>query len=136
WGEVQADDPAQVIVNWEQLKKKERKAKGNERASLLDGVPRALPALDQAFRYQERAARVGFDWPDIAPVRAKVEEELAEIDAAETPDHLAAEVGDLLFALVNWARWLGVEPESALRGANTRFYRRFRHIERAAAAQG
>ncbi len=136
WGDVQADNPEQVVVNWEQLKKRERQDKGNAHASLLDGIPKALPALDQSFRYQERAARVGFDWPEIAPVFDKVQEELAEVQAAATPVARAAEVGDLLFALVNWARWLGVEPESALREANARFYRRFRHIERAAAEQG
>ena len=136
WGDVRTDDAEQVIVNWEQLKKQERRVKGNERASLLDGVPKTLPALDQSFRYQERAARVGFDWPDIEPVRAKVMEELDEVVAAQTPASIAAELGDLLFAIVNWARWLGVDPESALRETNARFYRRFRHIEATAAAQG
>lgn len=135
WGDVHADDPDQVIANWEQLKKRERQNRGNTHASALDGVPRALPALEQAARYQERAARVGFDWPAVEPVRAKVDEELAEL-AAAAPEARADEMGDLLFAVVNWARWLKIDPESALRQANARFARRFRHVERAAADQG
>jgi tetrapyrrole methylase family protein/MazG family protein len=136
WGEVHVDGADQVMANWEALKKKEREHNGLSEASLLDGVPKALPALAQAYRYQERAGRVGFDWPEIDPVFDKIGEELAEAQAAETPEACAAEIGDLLFAIVNWARWQGVDPEAALREANARFYRRFHHIERGAAAQG
>jgi tetrapyrrole methylase family protein/MazG family protein len=133
WGTVEVDDDQEVKVNWDRLKQAEEK--NENRTSRLDGVPKSLPALSQAYSYQERAARVRFDWDTIAPVIDKVEEEMEELLAA--PDHASREmeVGDLLFAVVNWARWLGVEPESALREANARFYRRFNYVERQAVAQ-
>ncbi len=136
WGSRTVNGTGQVMANWEAIKKKERQDNGQEDVSLLNGVPKAMPALYQAFRYQERAARVGFDWDDIKPVIEKVHEEFAEAQNADSPEALEAEVGDLFFALVNWSRWLNIPPESALREANARFYRRFTHIERAAAAQG
>ena len=111
---------------WEQIKAEERGAKGHE--SALDGVASALPALIRAGRLQKRAARTGFDWPDPSGARAKIDEELAEVEAAP-PDGRAEEIGDLLFAVVNWARKLGVEAEEALRAANAKFERRFRAME-------
>ncbi|MBN1287004.1 MAG: nucleoside triphosphate pyrophosphohydrolase [Anaerolineae bacterium] len=135
WGDTTVNDSEDVKVNWEQIKKKEREDKGNDKVSVLDGVPMAVPALYQAFRYQERAGHVGFDWEKIEDVLAKVREELAEVEAAGSPEALQAEVGDLLFAVVNWARWLGVLPESALRETNQRFRRRFQYIEEAARRQ-
>ncbi len=135
WGTVDVSSDQEVVVNWDRLKQAE-KAENGAPASRLDGVSRSLPALSQAFSYQDRAARVKFDWETIEPVIAKVHEEIAELLAAQTPAEREAEVGDLLFAVVNWARWLGVEPESALRATNARFYRRFRYIEQQAAAQG
>lgn len=117
---------------WEEVKAAERAAKGA--ASPLDGVARGLPALLRAEKIQNRAARVGFDWPDTAGPRAKIDEELAEVAAATTPAELADEVGDVLFAVVNWARHLGVEPEAALRAATGKFERRFRAMEAAAGA--
>ncbi len=135
WGTVDVSSDQDVVVNWDRLKQAE-KAENGAPASRLDGVSRSLPALSQAFSYQDRAARVKFDWETIEPVIAKVSEEIAELQAAQTPAEREAEVGDLLFAVVNWARWLGVEPESALRATNARFYRRFRYIEEQAAAQG
>lgn len=134
WGDVDVNSAQEVVVNWDRLKQAEKTENGAP-ASRLDGVSRALPALSQAFSYQDRAARVRFDWDTIDPVIAKVFEEIAELQAAQTPAEREAEVGDLLFAVVNWARWLGVEPESALRATNARFYRRFRYIEQQAAAQ-
>ncbi|HVO69797.1 MAG TPA: nucleoside triphosphate pyrophosphohydrolase [Aggregatilineaceae bacterium] len=133
WGTVEVDDDQEVKVNWDRLKQAEEKNENRE--SRLDGVPKSLPALSQAYSYQERAARVRFDWDTIAPVIDKVGEEMEELLSA--PDHTSREmeVGDLLFAVVNWARWLGVEPESALREANARFYRRFNYVERRAVAQ-
>ncbi|WP_374293960.1 nucleoside triphosphate pyrophosphohydrolase [Sphingomonas sp.] len=111
---------------WEQIKAEERRAKA-ERGT-LDGVALGLPALMRAEKLQKRAARVGFDWPDATGPRAKIDEELQEIaDAA--PDTLEEEVGDLLFAMTNWARHLNVDAEAALRGANTKFERRFRAME-------
>jgi len=92
-----------------------------------------LPALARAQKMQQRASRVGFDWPDIEGVEAKIVEELAEVRSAESAAELEMELGDLFFALVNWAQWLDVDAESALRGANGRFERRFRLVERFAA---
>ncbi|VXC64507.1 nucleoside triphosphate pyrophosphohydrolase [Sphingomonas sp. 8AM] len=117
---------------WEEVKAAERAAKGA--ASPLDGVARGLPALLRAEKIQNRAARVGFDWPDTEGPRAKIDEELAEVAAATTPAEVADEVGDVLFAVVNWARHLGVEPEAALRAATGKFERRFRAMEAAAGA--
>ncbi|KTT74624.1 nucleoside triphosphate pyrophosphohydrolase [Sphingomonas endophytica] len=115
---------------WEEVKAAERAAKGE--SSTLDGVARGLPALLRAEKLQKRAGRVGFDWPDAGGSRAKIDEELAEVEAAETPEHVAEEIGDLLFAVVNWARHQGVDPEAALRAANAKFERRFRGMEAAA----
>ncbi|MBN1203228.1 MAG: nucleoside triphosphate pyrophosphohydrolase [Anaerolineae bacterium] len=133
WGNVQVNDEQDVKVNWDRLKKAE---KNHARASRLDGVPKSLPALSQAYTYQDRAARVHFDWDTIEPVIAKLHEEIEELLAADENNARAGEAGDVLFAVVNLARWLGVDPESALRAANARFYRRFHHIEQEAAAQG
>ncbi len=132
WGDRQVSGSGEVVRRWEQLKRQE---KGEER-SVLDGVPVALPALQQADTYGRRAARVGFDWSDPVGVADKVREEMAEVEAATTPEAREAEVGDLLFAVVNWARWLDVDPETALRQANGRFARRFRAMEHAARGRG
>ena len=117
---------------WEQLKAGEKAARAP--AGLLDDVPLALPALTRAAKLGRRAARAGFDWPDAAGPRSKVDEELGELDdalAAGAPaDVVEGEVGDLLFALVNFARHLGVDAEAALRRSNEKFVRRFRHVER------
>jgi len=112
---------------WEALKARERGA-GEDRSALAH-VALALPALKRAEKLQSRAARVGFDWPDPSGPRAKIDEELAEIDSAATPDERSAELGDLLFSVVNYARHLDVDPESALREASARFERRFRKVE-------
>ncbi|MDP1026177.1 nucleoside triphosphate pyrophosphohydrolase [Sphingomonas sp. KR1UV-12] len=112
--------------DWEAMKAAERPDGG-----ALDGVALGLPALQRAEKLQRRAARVGFDWPDASGPRAKIDEELAEVDAAP-PDTLAEEVGDLLFSVVNWARHRGVDGEQALRSANAKFERRFAAMERIA----
>ena len=112
---------------WEALKAAERGA-GDDKSALA-GVARALPALKRAEKVQRRAARVGFDWPDAGGPRAKIDEELAEIDAAQSPDERAAELGDLLFSVVNYARHLDIDPEAALRGSVERFEQRFRRVE-------
>jgi len=114
---------------WEQIKAAERGAKGAE--SALDGVAVSLPALLRAEKLQKRAARTGFDWPDASGPRAKIDEEIAEVEAATNEAEREEEVGDLLFAMVNWARKLGVDPEAALRSANTKFERRFKAMEAA-----
>lgn len=136
FGEVQLDGVQGVLKNWEKLKEVERADNGEQDKGLLDGVPLALPALTQAQEYQDRVARVGFDWPDIGGVLEKIVEEIQEIRQAADAQELAAELGDLLFALVNLARWKKVDAESALRGANMRFKQRFAHIEAGAKRLG
>ena len=126
---------------WEEHKRQERDQKATAgQAGVLDGVSLALPALVRAAKLQRRAARVGFDWPDVKGVLTTVAEELAEIEAElgpdATPERLAEEVGDLLFSCVNLARHLRVEPEAALRTANLKFERRFRQVEKSLQATG
>ena len=113
---------------WEEIKAAERQKSSDD--SALAGVALALPALERAAKLQRRAARVGFDWPNASGPRAKIDEELAELDAETDHDRMLDELGDLLFAAVNLARHLNVEPETALREANRKFERRFRAIEK------
>src|SRR4051794_31325938 len=113
---------------WEQIKAEERAAHPDK--SALAGIALALPALERAAKLQRRAARTGFDWPDASGARAKIEEELVELDAETEHDRMFDELGDLLFAVVNLARHLNIEPEATLRHANDKFERRFRAIER------
>ena len=141
FGDVQADDPATVLRNWEQIKQQEHKKE--QRHSALDGVPPVLPALLKAQRTQEKAARVGFDWKDAAGPLAKIREELAELDAAvaASPDtsldpHVKEELGDLLFSVANLARHLKADAESALEGTTVKFARRFRAVEARAKETG
>jgi ATP diphosphatase len=126
-----AVDAAAQKLEWEAIKAAERAAAGASDApvSALDGVARALPALMRAEKLQARAARVAFDWPDVASVRAKVDEELAEFDTATSDDHRAEEAGDLLFVVVNLLRRHGIDAEDALRAGNAKFERRFRAME-------
>ena len=112
---------------WEIIKAEERAQ--NPDKSALAGVALALPALERAAKLQRRAARVGFDWPDVSGPRAKIDEELEELDAETDHDRKLEELGDLLFAVVNLARHLNIEPEAALREANRKFEQRFRAIE-------
>ncbi|MEQ1549069.1 MAG: nucleoside triphosphate pyrophosphohydrolase [Chakrabartia sp.] len=113
--------------DWETLKAVERAEHDDD--SALAGVALGLPALLRAEKLQKRAARTGFDWPDPSGSRAKIDEELAEIECVSNADELEDELGDLLFAVANWSRQLGVDPEAALRRANAKFERRFRAIE-------
>lgn len=119
---------------WETIKASERTARGA--TSALDGVALALPALMRAEKLQKRAARVGFDWPDISGPRAKVLEEMEELAEAECEDDRLMEAGDLLFSVVNLVRGHGIAPEDALRVANAKFERRFRFMETCAANDG
>lgn len=135
FGDAKVDGVDGVLQNWEKLKEKER-GKKKEDKGMLDGVPTALPALIQAQEYQDRAARVGFDWPVIEDVLDKVKEEIEEIKQAETDFELAAEIGDLFFVLVNLARWKHVDAESVLRGTNLKFKKRFAFIEQGAKKNG
>jgi tetrapyrrole methylase family protein / MazG family protein len=138
FGDVVAETAQEVLFNWEQIKQTERR-RLQGKASLLDGVPRELPALLRAHRLQEKASRVGFDWSEAREVLLKVEEEMAELRAAmdsQAPERVEAELGDLLFALVNLGRFLAVNPEEALRKTIARFIRRFQYIEEALARRG
>ncbi|MFP5505113.1 MAG: nucleoside triphosphate pyrophosphohydrolase [Gammaproteobacteria bacterium] len=137
FGDVEIADAEAQTLAWEAHKRAERERQG--RHGVLDGVPRALPALTRAAKLQKRAARIGLDWPDAQGVVAKLHEEMDEIDAArnaEDPEALAAEIGDLLFTCVNLARHLDVDPETALRGANLRFEDRVGHVEAALRRSG
>jgi MazG family protein len=129
FGNVTVTSSTEVLANWTRIKANE---KAGPPRRVLDGVPRAMPQLLRALRLTEKAARVGFDWPDLASVRAKLAEELGELDGAcATGDHAAmhAELGDVLFALVNLARQAGLDPEEALRCTNQRFAARFGYVE-------
>jgi tetrapyrrole methylase family protein/MazG family protein len=141
-----------VKVRWEQIKRNEREEKGQDSSALgsaLEGVPKTLPALLRAYQVQARAARVGFDWSDLTPVLGKLEEELQEFrdamaaSTAATPstsnqakEHLESELGDVLFTMVNIARFLKINPEEALRTTINRFIDRFQYIETQAAVNG
>lgn len=130
---VVAKDDAQVKQNWEKLKLKEGKT------SILSGVPKALPAIVKALRLQEKTKQVGFEWEHTEQVKEKVEEEINELyQAVATGDkqHIEEEMGDVLFALVNYARFLHIDPENALERTNKKFIRRFQQIESKAAAKG
>ena len=136
FGELDLAESEAVIKNWEAIKAQERQRNGEKEKGLLDGVPGTLPALTQAETYQKRAARVGFDWEDLEGVLAKIPEEIDEIRKSPDQGRQAEEIGDLLFSVVNVARWLEVDAESSLRGANQRFKSRFAYIEKEARAKG
>jgi tetrapyrrole methylase family protein/MazG family protein len=125
FGDIEAETAERVKANWEILKREEKR-----RESSMDGVPSSLPALSRAHALQSRAARVGFDWPNLDGVIDKVREEIGELVAdLDRPERAAAELGDLLFSVVNLARRIGADPEQALRAASARFERRFRAVE-------
>ena len=136
FGDDSAATSGEVLRNWEALKAAERKASGKAAPaeSMLDTVPRSLPAVMEAFQVSTKVARVGFEWPDAGGALDKLEEETGELRveadrAPADPRRVADEVGDLLFTAVNVARLLGVDPESALKAANRKFRRRFGHVE-------
>ena len=140
FGDLEVSGSAEVLQNWEDIKRDERAANGG--SSVLDGVPNSLPALLKAFRMTEKAAAVGFDWRKPADVMVKMREEMAELEAelerdeAVTNQRVRAEMGDVLFVMANLARHLGVEPETALQGANATFMGRFQAMEERALASG
>lgn len=138
FGDIEAtDDLGQLSRIWNEVKQAEKASGAKPFESLLDGIPKGAPALFVAQRYSQRAAKVGFDWPDASGVEAKFREELAEVFEANSTEARAKEIGDLIFVLVNWLRWLGVDdPESLLRQTNAKFYRRFRHVEQRAQRAG
>lgn len=137
FGASEVEGSGIVLRNWEKLKEAERAANGKQKNNgLLDGVPKAMPALSQAQKYQERAARVGFDWDDIEGVAEKLAEELREFKSAASSDERRKELGDVLFSIVNLARWMDIEAESALRETNVKFKRRFAYVEKCANETG
>lgn len=137
YGDVQVEDDEQVKANWEKIKLAE---KGNDSTpiSVLEGVPKGLPSMVKAIRVQDKARGVGFDWEHRDQVWAKVQEELAELKAEvdAQSDRQADELGDLLFSIVNYARFLGIDPDEALERTNREFIRRFRYMEEASRADG
>ncbi len=133
---AEAEDAQAVLRNWEQIKRQERDEQNAGFTSMLASISAALPALAQAEAIQLRAARVGFDWPSVAGIVAKLKEEMDEFANALDAQERSAELGDVLFTLVNLARWHGIDPESALRGANARFRRRFSRMEAEAHSRG
>lgn len=129
FGEVSVGGVGDVLSNWEKIKTGERKKDGKTEKGVLDGIPAALPALTQAQEFQDRAARVGFDWPEVAGVLDKVTEEIEEVRNAVGDAEIIDELGDLFFSLVNLARWKNIDAEAALRGASLKFKRRFKFVE-------
>ena len=154
FGTVKAKTSAQVLRNWELLKKQERQAKAEVAPassrqavdssstpnSLLDGVPHTIPALLRAFQLTRKAARIGFDWPNVEGIFDKLHEESAELREVlhkkDSPDRIESELGDILFVAVNLSRFLNVDPEIALHKASAKFTRRFREMEKIAREQG
>jgi MazG family protein len=140
FGDASAETADDVKLRWEEIKKQERAEKGTvEAVSMLDGVPRNLPALIEAEKISVKAAKAGFEWPSIDGVLEKLQEEAGELVEARTnsePEEIEHEIGDLLFTVVNLARFLKVDPEQALRKTNARFRRRFGYVERKIAAAG
>jgi MazG family protein len=136
FGDAQAQDSAAVLTQWDAIKQQE---KGGKPKGYLDGIGSGLPALMRAQKLQKKAARVGFDWPELAPVIAKIREELAELEeatAAAQPNAMTEELGDLLFSVVNLARKLGIESEAALAAANQKFVQRFHQMQQHLEAAG
>ena len=138
YGDVKVQDEEEVKANWERIKLQEKGAAASGERSVLEGVPNGLPSLVKAVRVQDKARGVGFDWEHRDQVWAKVQEELAElkreVDAAS--DRRADEVGDVLFSVVNYARFIGVDPDEALERTNRKFIRRFQYLERESRKDG
>lgn len=139
FAEGDAKTSEQVLTRWEEIKAGEKTEKGQQPKGRLDGVPRALPALMEGLKISQKAAKTGFEWPDFDQVLAKFHEETAELADARangTQEQIEGELGDLLFTVVNMARWLKVDPEQALRKTNAKFRARFSHVERSLVGQG
>jgi tetrapyrrole methylase family protein/MazG family protein len=138
FGDITVENAEQVVENWQRIKEKEKK---DRPASLLDDVPKSLPNILKAYEFQKKAAKVGFDWDDVQPMWEKVEEEIAEfkreaLEEGNARSRLISEFGDILFALVNVARYYGINPEEALHTTNKKFYQRFSYMEEQARKRG
>jgi tetrapyrrole methylase family protein/MazG family protein len=138
FGETIANDAGEVLTNWDAIKKQEKQERGEKQTSILDGISGELPALSQALKISKKAAKVGFEWPDEASVFEKLREEEAELEAIlhESDERVSEEFGDVLFTLVNVARWRKINPETALRDVNRKFVTRFQLMETIAAKHG
>jgi len=140
FGDVKADTPEAVLKNWDDIKKEEKADKGEDQVGLLDDVPRHLPALMRAEVLQKKAARVGFDWKEVKEVADKTREEVTEfietVEQQDSEERVTEELGDLLFSIVNVARFVGLSPEEALSRTNRKFIERFRYIEKKLASSG
>ncbi|HEY3131250.1 MAG TPA: nucleoside triphosphate pyrophosphohydrolase [Acidobacteriota bacterium] len=140
FGDQKFSDSDQVLKSWEEIKHQEKRQSGKpEKTSVLEGVPKSLPALYRALQLTAKAARVGFDWPDTASIAEKMQEELDELHRAEKENdmlRIADEIGDIFFVAVNLARRCGVDPETALSRSNKKFEERFRSMERSFAREG
>jgi XTP/dITP diphosphohydrolase len=132
YGDVEANDAEAVKANWERIKL----ASGKGKKTVLSGVPTALPAMVKAMRMQEKTAQFGFDWDNKEQVWDKVNEEIQEFKEATNERHREEEFGDLLFSLINYARWEGIDPEAALERTNIKFRQRFEEVEKAAGPNG
>lgn len=133
FSDTKVDGVADVLKNWEAIKLKEG------RSSVLGGVPKALPAIERAFKLQQKASKVGFDWKNKEDVWNKVKEEIAEVKESEisgSKEETESEMGDLLFSMINYARFIGINPENALRKSNKKFEKRFNYIEKRLKEQG
>lgn len=137
YGDLKADTEEEVLANWEKIKAEEKKKQAGKAIpkSTLEGVPSGLPSLIQAYRIQEKAANVGFDWEDPSQVLDKVKEELEEFESAHTQDEREAEMGDLLFSIVNYCRFMRINPDDALSRTNLKFKKRFMEVEKGAFSQ-
>lgn len=133
YGNVEVENSDEVKQNWEQIKLKE---KGNETTSVLSGVPKTLSSIVKAYRMQDKAAQVGFDWPNKKQVWDKVNEELQEFEQANTIEQKEEEFGDLMFSLINYARFAKINPDDALEKTNIKFKKRFEYIEKKALENG
>lgn len=136
YGDLQGASQEQIKGNWEKIKAEEKAEKGVKKISVLDGVPNQLPSLIKAQRMQEKAASQGFDWDNKEQVWEKVQEEIQEFAEAKSPEEQAAEMGDLLFSLVNYCRFLGINADDALSQTNHKFKTRFQHVEDRARESG
>ena len=134
YGEAKADTEEEVLANWEKIKAEEKKNKSGSKQpkSTLQGVPSSLPSLIQAFRVQEKVANIGFEWEHAEQVIEKIQEEIEEFNDANTPEEKEAEMGDILFSLVNYCRFVGINPDDALMKTNIKFKRRFMEVEKRA----
>lgn len=135
YGTVEVDNAEQVLANWDKIKAAEK----TERKKVLDGITKGQPALMRAYKLQKKTAKVGFDWDNIEDVKGKVREEITELAEAvkeKDKEHMEGELGDVLFALVNYARHLGIEPEVALNKANNKFEKRFNFVEKGVTSTG